>query len=122
MERRPDLEPVFWLDAQLPPQLAPWLTERFGVRAYSASYLGLRDATDEVIFEAARAAAAVIISKDSDFIDKVRRHGPPPKLLWVTVGNVTTLNLKTVFDTLFVEAVALLMAGEDIVEIGQNQR
>jgi predicted nuclease of predicted toxin-antitoxin system len=24
---------IFWLDAQLPPQLAPWIVERFGVEA-----------------------------------------------------------------------------------------
>lgn len=63
--------PPYWLDAQLPPQLAPWLTATFGVPAFSAAFLGDRDATDEVIFEAARLAGAVIVSKDSDFLERV---------------------------------------------------
>ena len=42
---------IFWVDAQLPPTLAPWLTERFGVEASSMRFLGLRDAEDLEIFE-----------------------------------------------------------------------
>jgi predicted nuclease of predicted toxin-antitoxin system len=40
---------TFWIDAQLPPQLAPWLTETFKVEAFSVRFLGLRDAEDEDI-------------------------------------------------------------------------
>lgn len=109
---------LFWLDAQLPPQLAPWLTETFGVAAFSASYLGYRDAADEVIFQAAREAGAVIVSKDSDFLDRVQRLGSPPSLLYVTSGNSTTRYLKVVFMRTFPEARRLFSSGEPIVEIG----
>ena len=98
--------------------MAPWLTETFGVPAFSAAYLGYRDATDEVIFEAARLADAVIVSKDSDFLERVQRRGSPPKLVHVTSGNSTTRHLKDVFLATFSEAQRLLAAGEDIVEIG----
>lgn len=109
---------IYWLDAQLPPQLAPWLSETFGVEAYSVAYLGYRDASDAAIFQAARTAGAVIISKDSDFLDRVRRLGSPPKLLWVTCGNTSTVRLRQVFLKVFPDAQTLLMA-EDIVEIGE---
>ena len=46
---------IFWLDAQLPPQLALWLAERFAVEARALRDIGLRDATDDAIFAAARA-------------------------------------------------------------------
>ena len=46
---------IFWVDAQLPPSLAPWLTERFGVQAQSMRFLGLQAAEDADIFERARA-------------------------------------------------------------------
>lgn len=108
---------TLWLDAQLPPQLAPWITETFGHAAYSVKYLGLRDATDEEIYRAAKEAGAIIVSKDSDFIEKVQRHGAPPKLLWVTCGNVTTRNLKIVFERVLPQALALLQDGENIVEL-----
>ena len=48
---------IFWIDAQLPPQLAQWLTVRFGVEAVPLRELGMRDAPDRAIFRAARDAA-----------------------------------------------------------------
>jgi predicted nuclease of predicted toxin-antitoxin system len=58
-----------WIDAQLPPTLACWITNNFEVEAVALRDLGLRDARDIEIFEAARVANAVIMTKDSDFID-----------------------------------------------------
>jgi predicted nuclease of predicted toxin-antitoxin system len=41
---------ILWIDAQLSPALAPWITQQFGIEAYSVKRLGYRDATDPVIF------------------------------------------------------------------------
>lgn len=60
-----------WIDAQLPPSLADWLSETFEVEAAALRELGLRDAQDIVIFEAARLSEAVIMTQDSDFVDLV---------------------------------------------------
>ncbi|MGC9527745.1 MAG: DUF5615 family PIN-like protein [Limnospira sp.] len=43
-----------WIDAQLPPTLANWLTETFGLEATALRDLALRDARDVEIFEAGR--------------------------------------------------------------------
>jgi predicted nuclease of predicted toxin-antitoxin system len=75
---------IFWIDAQLPPSFAPWLTETFNVQAQSLKFLGLRNAEDETIFEAARQQQVVIVSKDSDFVELVLRFNTPPQILWVT--------------------------------------
>jgi len=110
---------IFWVDAQLPPSLAPWLADTFGVEACSIRFLGLRDAEDGQIFDLARAGDdVVLISKDSDFIELIAQRGTPPRLLWVTCGNVTNRRLREVFECLFRDAVALLQAGEAIVELG----
>lgn len=108
---------VFWIDAQLPPALAPWLTVTFGVEAYSAAYLGYREAEDEVIFQAARAAGAVVVSKDADFLERLVRLGPPPQLLYVTCGNTSKARLMEIFGRNFEQAYRLLLAGEPVVEI-----
>lgn len=42
------------IDAQLSPGLARWLSEHHAVEAFSVRRLGLHDATDEAIFDAAR--------------------------------------------------------------------
>ncbi len=110
---------IFWLDAQLPPTLAPWLTETFGVEACSMRYHGLHSAEDAEIFDRARASDdVVLISKDSDFIELITQRGTPPRMLWVTCGNLTNRRLREVFERLFTDAVALLQAGESIVELG----
>jgi predicted nuclease of predicted toxin-antitoxin system len=59
---------TFWIDAQLDPTLAEWLGSRFGVIAKALREVGLRDATDVELFEAAgRFKEIVIFTKDSDF-------------------------------------------------------
>ncbi|MBK1633383.1 hypothetical protein CKO31_22045 [Thiohalocapsa halophila] len=96
---------IFWIDAQLPPGLAPWLTDRFGVEAKSLRFLGLQDAEDLESFDSARAVRDVVpISKDSDFVELVSQQGPPPRLLWVTCGNLTNRRLRTVFSRVFADA------------------
>lgn len=109
---------IVWLDAQLPPALASWMTSTFSVEAHSLRDLSLRDAKDGEIFAAARQAGATLISKDSDFVDLVQRLGPPPQLLWVTCGNVSNDHLRRLFVSAFPKALAMLEAGEPIVEVG----
>lgn len=69
---------ILWLDAHLPPSAAAWITALFGIKAHAVRDLGLRDAKDPPIFQAARAAAAVVMTKDSDFVEMLQRLGPPP--------------------------------------------
>ena len=110
-----------WLDAQLPPALAPWLVDNFGVDCRAVRDLGLRDADDHTIFQAARAAGDVIIlSKDSDFVDLVLRLGAPPQILWLTCGNLTNRRLRGMLQEVFADAMALLSRGDIVVEIADR--
>ena len=113
---------TFWLNAQLPPRLARWLTTSFGVNAITLYDLNLRDAQDIEIFEAARTngASTVIVTKDRDFVDLVVRLGSPPQILWLTCGNITNRGLQEIFRNTFPDALELLKSGEAIVEIGMN--
>jgi predicted nuclease of predicted toxin-antitoxin system len=56
-----------WLDAQLSPEMAVWITEHFGYDAVAVRNVGLRNASDIEIFKAAKQADVVLITKDSDF-------------------------------------------------------
>ena len=108
---------VVWTDAHLSPALAPWLRAAFGVEAAPLRDLGLRDAEDAAIYAAARAAGAVLLTKDSDFVDLLTRHGPPPQILWLTCGNTTNAALRAVLITAWPRVAELLAAGEPLVEI-----
>lgn len=109
-----------WVDAQLPPTLANWLTSNFGVEATALRDLSLRDAQDIEIFEEARSQTAVIMTKDSDFIDLACRLGAPPQILWLTCGNVTNRYLRALLTSTLPEALERLRQGDGIVEISSN--
>ncbi len=111
---------IIWIDAQLPPTLASWLTNNFDLKATALRDIELRDAQDIEIFEAARTANAVIMTKDSDFIDLVCRLGTPPQILWITCGNVTNRNLRLLLTATLPDALERLLQGEAIVEISNN--
>ena len=95
-----------------------WIQQTLTINAVALRDLGLRDATDSAIFDAAKKANAALISKDSDFVELVMRHGPPLKLIWLTCGNVSNASLQTLFNAKLREAIQLLDGGEAIVELG----
>lgn len=60
---------TIWIDAHLSPAIATWITNNFEVTAVALRDLGLRDAEDPEIFEAAKAQGVIFMTKDSDFVD-----------------------------------------------------
>lgn len=108
---------LVWTDAQLSPAVARWLHAKFGVTAVPIRDIGLHAAEDSAIFVAARDAGAVLMTKDSDFVDLVVRRGAPPQVLWVTCGNTTNAVLQQILQRAWPRIVALIANGEPLVEI-----
>src|SRR5262245_40363322 len=108
---------TIWVDAQFSPAIALWLSSTFHVNALAVRDLGLRQALDQDIFQAARRENAVVMTKDSDFVLLLDRFGPPPQIIWVTCGNTSNARLKEIFSAVFQRAVRLIDAGEALVEI-----
>lgn len=109
-----------WIDAQLPPSLALWLKDQFGVDATPVRDLRLQDASDLKIFEAAQQHNAIVMTKDADFLDLIRDRGTPPQIIWITCGNTSNANLRRILLATFADALQLLQAGETIVEIRES--
>lgn len=78
---------------------------------------GLHRAKDSPIFQAARDAEAVVMTKDGDFLVLLDRFGPPPQILWITSGNTSNTRLKEVLKASLPRAIDLLRQGERLVEI-----
>jgi len=108
-----------WVDAQLPSALARWLRDLGESRAVHIEDLDLLRAEDPEIFERARQAEAVVITKDSDFVQIQERLGAPPRVVWVTCGNCTNTFLKDLMVQSWPWIKHLLAAGEVLVEINQ---
>ena len=51
---------------------------------------GLLGADDLTVWDYAAARGLMVVSKDSDFRHLALLHGPPPKVIWVRVGNGPT--------------------------------
>jgi predicted nuclease of predicted toxin-antitoxin system len=113
---------TLWLDAQISPKLRVWMRREFGIEVIHVRDLGLREATDARIFAAARKAAAVLLTKDEDFVDLVERLGTPPQVVWLTCGNVSNTRLKLILSPGLRDALAMVRAGEPIVEISNVNR
>jgi len=52
--------------------------------------IGLLGASDDDIWRYARQQDFVIVSKDDDFRQRAMLFGPPPKVVWLVVGNAGT--------------------------------
>ena len=108
---------TIWIDAQMSPEIATWISENFSVEAIAIRDLNLRDARDKEIFEAAREATAIIMSKDVDFVSLLDRFGAPPQVIWVTCGNTSNSRLKEILINTLSIALELLESGETLVEV-----
>ena len=109
---------IIWVDAQLSPAIAVWISNEFSIDTKALREIGLRDADDEDIFESARRAGDVILlSKDIDFVKLIESKGSPPFLIWLTCGNTSNEKLKEILARRLKEIVKLFAQGESIVEV-----
>jgi predicted nuclease of predicted toxin-antitoxin system len=63
---------------------------------YPCSDVGFSGKSDSEIWDFARINNYVIVSFDADFYDLAVIKGIPPKVIWLRIGNATTLNISHV--------------------------
>lgn len=85
-------------DQNLSRRLVTHLATEFPDSAHVGT-LGLDTATDREIWDYAAEHDYVIASKDSDFRQLAFLLGPPPKALWLRVGNASTSTMAAVLRT-----------------------
>ncbi|MEK7415167.1 MAG: DUF5615 family PIN-like protein [Planctomycetota bacterium] len=108
---------ALWVDAQLSPAIAGWLPGVLGVPAHSLRELGLRDASDTDIFLAARAADAVVLTKDADFRYLLEQRGAPPRVIWLTCGNTSNAALRMLIERHAPSLRTWLAGDEPLIEV-----
>ncbi len=106
----------FLVDAQLPPALARWLTER-GEEADHLADLGLLRAADEAVWRLAGERGAVLISKDEDFALRAQLRSGGPQVVWVRWGNLRTTELLQRWEDQWPLLRANLERGEALLEL-----
>lgn len=81
------------LDQNVSHRLVEYLQDHFEVLEHVRN-VGLHKATDRQIWEFAQQEGYSIVTKDSDFWERAVLEGPPPKVIWLQIGNCTTNQIK----------------------------
>ena len=106
----------FLIDAQLPPALARFLTDA-GHQAEHLEDVGLHHAKDNEVWTYALEHQAIIISKDEDFVDRFRRRGIGPVIVWLRIGNASKQVLLSWFASVLPAIIVRIEAGDKLIEV-----
>jgi predicted nuclease of predicted toxin-antitoxin system len=106
----------FLVDAQLPPALSRWLSDRGHIAEHVAE-IGLATASDAAVWQEAIDKSAVVVTKDEDFAVRKVLDRTGPAVVWVRTGNTTRRELLSVFDRLLPAMIEALARGEGLVEV-----
>lgn len=113
---------TIWVDAQISPSIARWLTDTFDVvEARAVRDVGLRGASDEAIFDAAATAGALVITKDDDFRGLLARRTPAPAVAMLTCGNTSNARLRRILEPIIPRLLLRLESGERYFEVHDEQ-
>jgi predicted nuclease of predicted toxin-antitoxin system len=109
----------FLVDAQLPRLLAIRLRE-LGHEALHTLDLAAGNRTpDTTIAALADADAAVVISKDADFLDSHILTGQPARLLLISTGNISNRRLLGLFET-HLHRITANLSQASVIELTQT--
>jgi predicted nuclease of predicted toxin-antitoxin system len=106
----------FLIDNQLPSALARFLTG-IGTEAAHVLDLGLAQSGDAELWSFAVKNKFALISKDYDFLHFLERTAPDSQLIRIRVWNCRRQALLEVVERVWPETLALVAAGERLIEI-----
>jgi len=91
---------VKWIiDAQLPYLLSEQLNALGHDSIHTLDLPSGNRTTDIEICNYAEKTGRTVVTKDRDFLDTHLLHRRPPRLLWITTGNIKNQTLLMIFET-----------------------
>jgi predicted nuclease of predicted toxin-antitoxin system len=76
--------------------------------------------SDESIWSRAREAGWIVVTKDADFFDRLVIEGPPPRVVWVRIGNMRRRDLEDRFVAAW-STIESLLGEVDLVELHEDR-
>ena len=99
------------IDENLPVSLARLLP----VECSHATDLGTQP-SDHLLWMHARERDWTVLTRDTDFFDRIMLQGPPPKVIWIRLGNIRKADLESLLMRLW-PAILNLLCDADLVEV-----
>jgi predicted nuclease of predicted toxin-antitoxin system len=99
-------------DENLSPRLVLSLSDIYPGSAHLRD-CGLRGASDLEVWQYARENGFAIVSKDSDFSQRSFLLGSPPKVIWLRIGNCTTMRAEFMLRNAAPRVQSFLAGGEE---------
>jgi predicted nuclease of predicted toxin-antitoxin system len=100
------------LDENLSPRLIASISDLYPGSAHIED-CGLVNTVDDQVWDYARENGFAIVTKDSDFSELSVLRGSPPKVIWLRIGNCTTVRAGFLLRDTFHRIQAFLDAGEE---------
>ncbi|WP_435008976.1 DUF5615 family PIN-like protein [Tundrisphaera lichenicola] len=95
----------FLIDAQLPRRMVGWLIAGGADAVHTLDLPDGNRTTDTQIIEASNREQRVVITKDADFVNSHLLSGRPRKLLLISTGNISNLELERILTSLIPDLV-----------------
>jgi predicted nuclease of predicted toxin-antitoxin system len=110
----------FLVDAQLPRSLTALLLSAGHDAVHTLDLPAANRTSDEVLCRLAAEEQRVLVTKDGDFVVSFLLRRMPPKLLFVTTGNISNKELLALFRGNLQTTVGFLTALSCFVEIDRS--
>ncbi|HKK19048.1 MAG TPA: DUF5615 family PIN-like protein, partial [Opitutales bacterium] len=72
-------------------------------------------ASDTLLWEVAREKSWIIVTRDTDFFNRMVLSGPPPKVIWIRLGNLRKSDLEQI--SIKWDLTAELIATNDLIQV-----
>ena len=82
-------------DENLSPRLVELLRDLYSDTEHVRG-VGLASANDDAVWDYAARNGRTIVTKDADFNQRAFLLGPPPKVVWIRLGNASTAEIAQV--------------------------
>ena len=109
----------FIVDAQLPRRLARELSALGADPVHTLELPAANRTPDGEVRRVAMDEGRILVSKDGDFVDSFLLHGAPPKLFFISTGNITNDELLSLLHRNW-PTIAEMLAQGDFVEMSRS--
>lgn len=110
----------FIVDTQLPFKLSMWLRRQGYDTIHTTDTQQGHLLADTEILAISVTGERTVITKDADFRDHYRRVGAPPRVLYLTFGNISNSDLLTYFEEYLPTLMDLYAEGAEFIEFNRR--